>query len=242
MITLAAFGPAFGLPDPSPFVMKAEILLNMAGLAYTKQTGFSAFRRAPKGKLPYIVDDGVSVADSTFIGFHLTRKYGIDFDQGLTPAQRAAGWAFEKLAEDHLYWAAVYARWVDPRNWPVMKTHLLTQLPPVIGPLIAAHAQRSVRRHLAGHGFGRHAPEEIYELGRRDVGAIADALGDKPFLLGGEPKGVDASLGAMMTAILCDAFDSPLRAAAAERPNLMAYRDRIVARFFHASQIGRAAA
>jgi hypothetical protein len=27
MITLYAFGPAFGLPDPSPFVTKAEVLL-----------------------------------------------------------------------------------------------------------------------------------------------------------------------------------------------------------------------
>jgi|GEM_PF-5415914 len=33
MITLYSFGPAFGLPDPSPFVMKAEVLLKMSGLS-----------------------------------------------------------------------------------------------------------------------------------------------------------------------------------------------------------------
>jgi len=32
MITLYSFGPAFGLPDPSPFVTKAATLLKMAGL------------------------------------------------------------------------------------------------------------------------------------------------------------------------------------------------------------------
>jgi hypothetical protein len=32
MITLYTFGPYFGLPDPSPFVLKAEILLKMAEL------------------------------------------------------------------------------------------------------------------------------------------------------------------------------------------------------------------
>ena len=34
MITLYIFGPAFGLPDPSPFVTKIEVLLKMTGLAY----------------------------------------------------------------------------------------------------------------------------------------------------------------------------------------------------------------
>ena len=33
MITLYTFGPMFELPDPSPFVMKAEVLLKMGELA-----------------------------------------------------------------------------------------------------------------------------------------------------------------------------------------------------------------
>jgi len=32
MITLYTFGADFGLPDASPFVMKAELLLKMADL------------------------------------------------------------------------------------------------------------------------------------------------------------------------------------------------------------------
>jgi glutathione S-transferase len=65
MITLYTFGPSAGLPDISPFVMKAEVLLKMAGLPYRTDT--TGFRKAPKGKLPYIDDDGEIVADSTFI-------------------------------------------------------------------------------------------------------------------------------------------------------------------------------
>src|SRR5215813_744512 len=72
MITLYTFGPAFGLPDPSPFVTKAEVLLKMAGLAY--QTDPTGFRRAPKGKLPYIDDDGERIADSTLIRWHLEKN------------------------------------------------------------------------------------------------------------------------------------------------------------------------
>src|SRR5215468_12141155 len=109
MITLEGFGPAFGLPDPSPFVTKAEMLLKMAGLPYTVDT--SGFNKAPKGKLPYVIDNGEIIADSTFIRWHIEKKYGIDFDRGLSAEQRAIGWAFEKMAENQLYWAVVEESW-----------------------------------------------------------------------------------------------------------------------------------
>src|SRR5690606_40441104 len=86
MITLYTFGPAFGLPDPSPFVMKAEMLLKLAKLPYRTDTG--VFRRPPKGKLPHIDDEGTAVADSTLIRLHLGRTHGIDSAAGLTPSER----------------------------------------------------------------------------------------------------------------------------------------------------------
>src|SRR4051812_24507485 len=93
MITLYTFGPAFGLPDPSPFVTKAEVLLKMAGLPYRTETSMTAFRKAPKGKLPYIDDEGVRVADSTFIRWHIEKKHGVDFDAGYDARARATAWA-----------------------------------------------------------------------------------------------------------------------------------------------------
>ena len=90
MITLYTFGPAFGLPDPSPFVIKAELLLKLAGLPYRCVTG--GFRKAPKGKLPYIDDDGERIADSTFIRWHIERKHRFDFDRGLDAEQQRLTW------------------------------------------------------------------------------------------------------------------------------------------------------
>jgi hypothetical protein len=46
MITLYTFGPYFGLPDGSPFVIKAMMLLN-AGLEYGEDRG--GYGKAPKG-------------------------------------------------------------------------------------------------------------------------------------------------------------------------------------------------
>ena len=64
MITLYTFGPAFGLPDPSPFVMKAEVLLKMAKLPYRTEK-VSNPGKAPKGKIPYIDDVGSEIRPSS---------------------------------------------------------------------------------------------------------------------------------------------------------------------------------
>jgi glutathione S-transferase len=90
------------------------LLLKFAGLAYSEDRG--GFRKAPKGKLPYINDDGLIVADSTFIRFQIEKKYGFDFDSGLTQDQRAGAWAAEKMCEEHLYWALVATRWLEDAN------------------------------------------------------------------------------------------------------------------------------
>src|SRR5205085_12481005 len=90
---LYTFGPYFGLPDPSPFVMKAEVLLKMANLPFEIDTG--GFNKAPKGKLPYIADDGEIIADSTLIRLHIEKKYAFDFDAGLSSPERGIAWAFE---------------------------------------------------------------------------------------------------------------------------------------------------
>jgi glutathione S-transferase len=74
-------------------VTKAEVLLKIPELPYHT----SGFRTTPKGKLPYIDDDGGIVADSTFIRGHLQKKYNIDFDRALSGEQRAITWAFEKM-------------------------------------------------------------------------------------------------------------------------------------------------
>ncbi|MGB6177285.1 MAG: Tom37 metaxin N-terminal-like domain-containing protein, partial [Methylocella sp.] len=115
MITLYMFGPYFGLPDASPFVSKAMALLKFAGLEHGEDRG--GYGKAPKGKLPYIDDDGLVVADSTFIRFHIEKKYGFDFDAGLDAAQKATAWAIEKMCEEHLYWALVATRWLDDANF-----------------------------------------------------------------------------------------------------------------------------
>ena len=91
MMVLHTFGPAFGLPDGSPFVMKAMLLLKFAGQPYEARP--SNVTKAPKGKLPVLVDDGETIPDSTFIRLHLEQKYGFDFDAGYDARDRGIAWS-----------------------------------------------------------------------------------------------------------------------------------------------------
>lgn len=230
MITLYTFGPAFGLPDPSPFVTKVEVLLKMAGLAYRTDT--TGFRQAPKGKLPYIDDDGEQVADSTLIRGHLENKYRIDLDKGLSAEQRAIAWAFEKMAEDNLYWALVDARWVDEENFAKGPKNFFRKIPAPVRPLMVALIRRRLKRTLYGQGTGRHTGAEIVALGTRSIAAIADFLGPKPFFMGGSPTGADATMFAFIAGALCPHFDTPLRTAAQRHENLRRYVGRMTARYY----------
>jgi len=230
MIKLYTFGPAFGLPDASPFVIKAEMLLKLAGLPYQAMRG--SLRRAPKGKLPYLDDMGHIVADSTLIRWHIEKTYHIDFDDGLSPAQRGVAWAAEKLMEDNLYWAVVRVRWMDRDNFERGPALFFRGVPAPVRGLVERLVRRSVRRTLWGQGLGRHSEEELVALASQGVTAIADILGDKPYLMGNRPCGADATLYAFASSLLSPVFDTPIRIAAEGHRNLVNYVARMKAEFY----------
>lgn len=230
MIELHGYGPAFGLPDPSPFCIKADMLLQMSGLPYRRVRG--DMRKAPKGKLPLIVDGSETIADSSFIRFHLEAQHGIDFDKGLTPEQRGVVWAVEKLLEDQFYWLVVQERWLDEANFARGPAHFFKAVPAPLRPLVVAMVKRKVRRNLQGQGIGRHSDAERLVLARRALAAIAAILGEKAYLGGDEPVGADATLGAFMISGVSPFFDSDLRGEIEAHPNLVAYAARMKARFY----------
>src|SRR5919197_2337340 len=164
MITLYNFGPGFGLPDPSPFVTKAETLL--------------------------------------------------------------------KMANEQLYFAALDARWNDDANFARGPAIFFRGAPALIRPLVISLVRRRVRKGLYAQGMGRHSRAEIVALGTRSIDAIADFLGAKPYFMGAEPTGVDATIFAFGAGILCPVFETPLRTAAERHDNLKRYVGRMTARYY----------
>jgi glutathione S-transferase len=240
MITLHHFGPAFGLPDPSPFCIKAEILLKLSGLPY--ETRIGDLRRAPKGKLPLIVEDGVSICDSSFIRFHLEERHRIDFDAGLDAERRGALWALEKMLEDQIYWIMVAERWLDDANFTRGPAQFFKPVPAPLRPLVCALVRRKVRRNVDGHGIGRHSPAERLKLAERALDAMVAILGERRYFGGDVPVGGDAAPGTFLIAALAPLFDSPFRGLVEQRPTLTAYARRMRERFFAEEQPLRSAA
>ncbi|MBM3357504.1 MAG: glutathione S-transferase family protein [Betaproteobacteria bacterium] len=231
MIRLYQFAPAFGLPNASPFCMKVETYLRMTGLPYECPRGASHFK-APKGKLPYIEDDGKVVADSSFIIEHLKRTRGDPLDAQLGALERAHAIAFQRLLEEDLYWAAAYSRWIDEAGWVVAREAFFGRLPLPLRFVLPPLARRGIRSQLHGQGMGRHSRDEIYAIGCRDLTALADFLGGKPFFLGERPASLDASAYAFLANLLWVPVESPLKAHAKTRPNLEAYCRRMRDRYY----------
>jgi glutathione S-transferase len=231
MIKLHQFVPAFGLPNVSPFCMKVETWLRMAGLPYECPRG-ADLRKAPKGKFPYIEDDGVTLADSGFIIEYLTAKYHITLDAHLSPRQRGEALALQRLFEEHLYWVAVYSRWIEDAGFARTREAFFARFPFPMRQLVPVLARRAMRRQLHGHGMGRHGCEEIYALGCRDVAAIADTLGDRAFLMGEQPSSIDAVGYAFLANLLWAPLPSPLLDEARRHANLEAYCQRMKGRYY----------
>jgi len=230
MITLYGFGPAFGLPDASPYVMKTEVQLKMAGLGYLKVAG--DLEKAPKGKLPYLDDGGRVVADSTFIRLHLEATYGLDFDEGLSRADRAQAWATERMIEDHLGWTLGYCRWLIPHNFANGPAHFFDDVPEPARDQVHAEVLDEVRHAMTAHGVARHSLDEITTLADRSLASLSALLGDRVFVMGERPTSVDATAFSFLASLYCEAFPSPVRDAACAYPNLAVYGERMMRMFF----------
>ena len=232
VIGLHAFAPALGLPSPGPFAIKTEVQLQMLGLPYRLVTGTRD--AAPKGKLPYIDDGGLVVADSTLIRWHLETSRGLDLDAEYDEAQRALAWSAERMVEDNLYWAMVHARWAIDENFEAGPARFFDALPDAVREGARQRQRTAVIGYLDGQWFGRHSSAEIGMIAERGYSALALLIGDKPFLLGNRPCGADASIFAQVASALTPWFQSSVRLAVERHSNLVNYRDRMMRQHYPA--------
>lgn len=230
MLKLNVFGPYFGLPDASPFCIKAITLLKMSGLPFSELR--MKFKEAPKGKAPYLVDGDATIADSHFIMMHLETGHSADFSGGYTATELAKGWAVARMLEEHFYFLTMNIRWLNDENFWKGPYQFFVDVPAPIRSLIARIVRRKVYKTLDLQGLGRHTAEERLKLAIGDLNAVELMLGNQRFFLGDKPCGVDATVFAFVLAGGCRHFNSPIVDYIQSRPKLMGYVERMKSIYF----------
>jgi len=100
-IKLFQFPRMFGIPNVSPFCCKLETWLRIAGIPY-EVVDTPDPRAGPKGKLPFIEDAGVRIADTSLIVDYLVKTRGVDPDARLDASQRAIALLVQRTLEEQL--------------------------------------------------------------------------------------------------------------------------------------------
>jgi len=235
MIKLHKFGPAYGLPDASPFVVKLETYLRMSGQEYEVVNG--DVRKAPRKQLPVVEIDGKVVPDSSSIVALLEGRRAEKLDAHLDVRQRAVGLAFKSMLEEYLYFGILYMRWTTDEGWAVFEPGLRGMLgnfgvPGMLRGVVAKQARKYTTTRVASQGVGRKPRAEIVAVCNEMIDATSEQLGAGPFLFGERPTTYDATVYAFVSGVLCPAFDNEVRKHAATRGNLVEYDARLRERYW----------
>jgi glutathione S-transferase len=233
MTTLYGWGPMFGAPSPSPFVIKCDMQLQMLGVRFER--AIADLESVPKHKAPYVEDEGRIIEDSTFIRLYFEQKLSDDLDEGLSIAERGAAWGLERMLEDRLSMIMSYERWLVDANFDKGPRVFFMSVPEAAREAVCKDVREQLRTMMARHGIGRHSREERLLLAARDISAVAAVLGGKPYLFGDTPTAADAAAFGVLRSCATAFFDTPLSGLVREHANLAAYLERIETRYFDAT-------
>jgi glutathione S-transferase len=208
MITLYSYPELFGVADNNGYGLKVFAFLRLAGVQFAHEHLFDA-SAAPRGQLPYLVDDGETIGDSDTIIAHLIAKHRLTIDDGLTTAQRDMSHLITRMLDD-LYWVMSYSRWKDERFWPAFRDALLDQHPSLTDAGLHKAREFNFQRYHF-QGIGRYAPEAAYARGLADLAVLADLIPASGYLHGAKPTGIDAGIYGFIANIYFYDIATPLK-------------------------------
>lgn len=191
MLTLYSYPSLFGVADNNGYGLKVYAFLRLAGLPFNHEHIFDA-SSAPRGQLPYIVDDGETIGDSGAIMAHAKRKYGVSMDDALTSAERDTDLLITRMLDD-LYWVMSYSRWKDERYWKQFRDALLREHRQLTQEGLATAKEFNAKRYHY-QGIGRYEPDEAMARGLADLQVLAHLIPEAGFVHGPAPSSIDAGI------------------------------------------------
>lgn len=232
MLTLYGFGESLGLLDASHFVLKVHAYCTLNGIPFEFNGNVDNLRKAPKGKLPYIEDDGQIIPDSFFIIEYLKEKHGDSLDANLSDDQKALSHLVTTALDEGLYWALIHSRWVDDAAWELVKVDFFGGMPFPLKVIVPIVARKDVRKSLRAQGYGRHSEPELTQIANKSLQSLSDLLGDKAFFFGDDIHSLDVNVYAMLAQLILVTLDTPLGSMAKRHDNLVSYTQRVHERIY----------
>jgi Glutathione S-transferase N-terminal domain/Glutathione S-transferase, C-terminal domain len=218
MITLYSYPQLFGVADNNGFGLKVFAFMRLAGVPFTHEHIFDA-SAAPRGQLPYIVDDGETIGDSETIIGHLIGKYRLNIDAALSAAQRDTNILITRMLDD-LYWVMSYSRWKDERYWPAFCSALMREHPTLSeAGLRKAQGYNFQRYHF--QGIGRFTPDAAYARGLADLEVLSHIVPAAGYVHGPQPTSIDAGIYGFIANIYFYDIDTPLKRFVCAKQNLV---------------------
>ncbi len=220
MITLYSYPELFGLEDNNPYGLKVFAFLRLCGLPFEHRHILDT-KSAPRGQLPYLVDNDQTIGDSDAILSYLKHQYGLSIDAAWTNAQRDLDLLIRRTLDD-LYWVMSYSRWRDDCFWPAFNAALLATHPELTADSLEAARKYNFERYHY-QGIGRFEPEQVYARGIADLTVIANMIHDDGFLFGSDPTSIDAGIYGFVANIYFYDIDTPLKRFVVSQPQLVRY-------------------
>ena len=218
MLTLYSYPTLFGVADNNGYGLKVFTFLRLAGVPFQHEHIFDA-SQAPRGQLPYVVDDGETIGDSETIIAHLIRKYRLTIDAALTSAQRNTSLLVTRMLDD-LYWVMSYSRWKDDCYWPSFAAALRHEHPSLTDEGLRKAQQFNFQRYYF-QGIGRYEPDAAYARGLADLGVIAALIPPDGYVHGEAPTSIDAGIYGFIANIYFYDIDTPLKQFVVAHDNLV---------------------
>uniref|UniRef100_A0A915P0D5 Failed axon connections n=1 Tax=Meloidogyne floridensis TaxID=298350 RepID=A0A915P0D5_9BILA len=194
VVNLVQYPRTHSVVNASPFCVKLETWLRITGIKH-KNTDNEMTKASSKGQLPFIELNGRQFADSNFIIDHLKSHFKLTIDENLSDREKADARAYTILIEESLFRCLMYDRaksfgWLATDKG-ILPLQALQKF--VFQKILLKQLEKRLKNALHAQGYGRHSPEEIEEIAKKDLTALSTLLGEKSFMFGDIPSTLDAT-------------------------------------------------
>lgn len=236
VVNLVQFPRTHAIVNASPFCVKLETWLRITGIKH-KNVSNEISKASAKGQVPFIELNGRQFADTNFIIDHLKSHFKLTIDENLSDREKADSRAFSILIEESLFRCLEYDR-SKSFGWLATDKGVLPYLQGIqkffFQKIFIKQLEKRLKTIVNAQGYGRHSPEEIEEITKKDLTALSTLLGDKSFMFGDIPSTLDATAFGH----LVEFTDAPLTSDKIKTfmeqntPNLIEFIKRIKERYW----------